>query len=107
MRDIESQKLLDAVIATGASEAVRTHCEKKTYQVNHNTSSGSGAATVKVQVSNDNSLWIDLATFTLTLSATPNAEGATSDAVWKWTRFNVTSISGTDATISAYIGMEV
>lgn len=111
---IKSTVLLDAVTATGASEAQKLRYKERSYQVKHKTTAGAGSATVLVQVSNvaspaagTNVDWVDLATFTLTLSTTETSEATSSVAPYLWTRFKVSAISGTGATISAYIAAEV
>lgn len=96
--------LLSAVTSTGAGTASSPDSHSRTFQATGTTSAGSGAATVKVQVSNDNSNWIDLGTITLVLGTSATSDGFSSDAAWKYVRGNVTAISGTNATVSLYMG---
>jgi len=109
-QSISSVKLLDAVIATGAGPR---HTPKgatnRTFQATGTTSAGAGAATIKVQVSNVETPtvdgdWIDLATLSLTLGVTQTTSGTNSDQAWRHVRGNVTAISGTDATVTLWMG---
>lgn len=99
-----SVKLLDAVIVTGAGESHPPINAKRTFQATGQTSAGAGSAVIKVQVSNDRTNWIDIGTVTLTLSATTSTDGFASDAAWRYVRGNVDSISGTDATVTLWLG---
>lgn len=65
------------------------------------TVAGTGAvsATVLIQVSNDATNWITLAT--ITLSGTNSAtDGVAMSAAWGFVRGNVTAISGTGAAVT-------
>jgi len=110
-----SDVLLNAVIATGASDAHIMNGPKATFQAIGETSAGSGSATIKIEVSNeavpatdtsgdDYADWIEAGTITLTLSTTKATDGFTIDAPWRWVRANLTAISGTDATVSVRKG---
>ncbi len=70
------------------------------FQAFGTTTSGSGAATIKIQVSNNKIDWLDLGTITLTLGTTSTSDGFASDACWVWVRANVTALSGTGASVS-------
>lgn len=101
-------KLLSSVTSTGAGSSFEVDRKikepsKATYQV---TVVGTGAvtATVKIEVSNDDSNWLTLAT--ITLSGTTSAtDGFASDAPWAYRRANVTAISGTGAAVTAIMGI--
>lgn len=67
---------------------------------------GTGAisATVAIDVSNDNTNWINAGT--ITLSGTTSAtDGFTTDSPWKYIRARVTAISGTGATATVLMGV--
>lgn len=71
------------------------------------TVSGTGpvAATVLIEVSNDQAGWMTLAT--LDAAGTDMAtDGATSRAAWQHMRANLTAISGTGATVNVTFGGE-
>lgn len=91
---------------TGASSAFKPKSEKRTYQVIGATTSGAGSATVDIQVSNDCTNYMVLATVTLTLSTSVATDGQASDAPWRCTRANVTAISGTGAYVQVYMAEE-
>lgn len=60
---------------------------------------GAVSATVLIQVSNDATNWITLAT--ITLSGTTSAtDGVAMSAAWGFARGNVTAISGTGAAVT-------
>ena len=79
--------------------------QKRTFQASGTTSSGSGAATILIEVSNDETNWLTLGTITLTLGTSSTTDGFTSDAPWAFVRARVSAISGTDAAVTAYIGV--
>lgn len=64
------------------------------------TTSGAGAATVNVEVSNDNVNFLGMKTFTLTLSTTVVSDGYAFKNAWRYARVNVTAISGTGAYVT-------
>lgn len=98
--------MLASVTTTAAGEVYELGSDNKTFHVTGATTSGAGAATVVVEVSNNTSWpWLTLATFTLTLGTEATADGAVMQAGWKYVRARVTAISGTGATISAALGV--
>lgn len=110
-----SDILLDEVIATGASTRRFLNGAKATFSANGETSAGAGTAVVSIEVSNVETPstavsadgyadWLVAGTITLTLSATMSSDGFALDAPWRWCRANITSISGTDATVSVLKG---
>jgi len=66
------------------------------------TSSGTGAAVVVVEISNNNVNWETLATFTLTLGTVVTGGVCGSVTPWQFTRARVVSISGTGAKVSVF-----
>lgn len=104
--------------ATGAGGRVRLHGAKHTFMASGETSSGSGAATIDIQVTNidnpdfdatsgdEDGYWVTAGTITLTLGTTITADGFVLDAPWKYARAHVTAISGTDAAVKVYKGVE-
>lgn len=105
---IKNEKLLDSAIATGASESRELTGPKKTFQAYGETSSGAGASTIEVQVRNHaDAPWQTVDTLSLTLSTTTSSDYYELDAAWKFTRVNVATISGTGATVSVAIGVQI
>jgi len=100
---VTSEKILDAATSTGAGDDFRSPSERS-FQAVGFTTAGSGSATVKIQVSNDNQNWIDLGTISLTLSTTVATDGFASSAAWAFVRANLTAISGTGASVSVWMG---
>lgn len=103
-----TKKLLNAVIATGASTAVNPPQSQSTtvnqvFQAFGTVSASTGAATVKYQCSLDNVNWIDIGTVTLTLGTASTTGALVSTANYLWCRGNVTAISGTNATVTALV----
>lgn len=102
---IRAHTLLNAVAVTGAGSTVNAPCNPyRTFQLTGTTTAGAGAATVKVQVSNDNVVWIDLGTISLTLATTASADAFKDVGAWVYVRGNVTSISGTGAAVTLMMG---
>lgn len=91
---------------TGAGTAVTPSGSVRAFQVYGTTSSGAGSATVLIEVSNDNSNYETLISFSLTLDTTVVAAGGDGDSSvipWKYVRVNVSAISGTGAAITANV----
>jgi hypothetical protein len=64
------------------------------------TGTGAVAATVKIEVSNNGTTWLEHPDYTITLSGTTtDADGFTDADSWTYHRSNVTAISGTGATV--------
>lgn len=98
-------QLLESVIATGAGASYEVRTLHRTFQASGATSAGAGAATIAIEVSNDGSNWLTYDTISLTLSTTTATAGVEMDAQWSYVRGNVTAISGTDASVSLYMGV--
>jgi len=97
--------MLKSVTATGAGASVQNPTYSspvvaKTFQASGAVSASTGAATIAVEVSNDNSNWLTLATISLTLGTSSTSDGFASVAPWAYMRGNVTAISGTNAAVS-------
>lgn len=104
---IEEVNLIADKTTTGAGASHHLWRKDKTVQVKGSTSAGAGAATVDIEVSNDDSNWEVLATVTLTLGTTETSDGFSDAAAWKHIRANVKSISGTDAAVTATVATEL
>ncbi len=101
---ISSKKILSDVTTTGAGSAHRSPNERS-FQAVGLTTNGAGAATIKVQVSNDGTNWIDLGSpIQLTLATTASSDGFSSTGAWAFVRGNVTALSGTGASVSLIMG---
>lgn len=93
--------LLNGVISTTTGSTYDAGPEGITGRTFVANVAGTGAvtATVLVQVSNNNSHWITLAT--ITLSGTTSADdGFVADESWQYVRGKVTAISGTGAAVT-------
>jgi hypothetical protein len=101
---ISSVKLLSAATATGAGESHSPWTNFRTFQAVGRTTAGAGGVDADVEGSNDGINWIDLGTITLVLSTTDSTDGFASDAAWRYVRANVTSISGTGASVDVWLG---
>lgn len=104
--------IISAATATGAGSTYEINRkiddnQKRVFQAKGTTSSGTGAATVVVEVSLTGATneWITLGTITLTLGTTVTTDGFASDAPWTYVRGNVTAISGTGASVDLLIGV--
>lgn len=94
--------LIQDQTATGAGDAVSSPCGGKTIQAWGKTTSGSGAATVQIQgTNNGGASWDLLGTISLTLGTTITSDGFNSQDRYAKLRANVTAISGTGAVVSA------
>lgn len=101
-------KLLDNVTATGAGSYVKVRGDKPqqayaTFQAVGAMSSGTGSATINVEVSNNATNWLTLGTITLSLSTTAATDGFVSNATWTYVRGNVTALTA-NGTVSLVMG---
>jgi len=93
--------MLTNATTTGAGAALPVrYANRMTFQAFGTTTAGAGAATIKIQVSNNGANWLDLGTISLTLSTTSSSDGFAAEAPWQFARANVTAISGTGASVS-------
>lgn len=104
MRKVATQSLLSAATSTGAGNSYEPFGKERSFQLTGSTSSGTGSATVDIEVSNDGTNFLKLATMTLNLSTTVSQSGLLSDAPWRYVRGNVTAISGTGASVTLTMG---
>ena len=87
-------------------QSLRIPVDNKTFQASGQTSTSTGAASVLVEVSNDNANWITMGTISLTLGTTPTTDGFVSSANWTYVRGRVASITaGVGATVSLFMGL--
>jgi len=110
---VSSIKLLDAATATGSGASHLPRGPKATFQAFGVTSSGSGAATVDIEASDDgeeveddDAHWVVLGTIDFAFDDTSSDDdaGFAMDAAWRRTRANVTAISGTAAAVTVLQG---
>lgn len=97
-------------ITTGQGQQVEPHSAKKVFQARGRTSSGSGSAIVKIQGSNfggtDSDDWVLIGTITLTLSSSGDTDGFATDAPWSYVRYDVDTLTGTDASVDIFMSVE-
>lgn len=96
--------LLRDVASPSTGSSAETWQKQRTYHALGSVSSGTGAASVLIEVSNDNINFMTLATFTLTLGVAVVSDGHVSDETWAYVRGRVVSISGTGAKVSLFMG---
>lgn len=98
--------LANSVTTTGAVNVVAT-CSRAgtTFQAAGSTTAGTGSAVVAIEVSNNNANWITLGTITLTLGTTPTSDGFAALAAWGFVRANVTTLTGTGASVTVTMGV--
>lgn len=98
-------------ILNGATSAVASASYRmdgggiETVEAYGRTLSGTGAAVIEIQVSNDNLIWQTAGTINLNLRPTQTSDKFTMDASWlNWLyiRAKLASISGTGASVSVY-----
>lgn len=101
-----TETLLSAATATGAGTALDiVGRSTQTFQAVGQTASGAGSATIKIQVSNNGTNWLDLGTITLTLGTSAASDGFAAYAPWAYVRANITAISGTGAAVTVTVGV--
>lgn len=111
LESVSSVQLLTSVTTTATGGLFSPRCVNRTFQAMGSTSSGSGSAAIVIEASDKSSPatgtnvdWTTLGTITLTLGTTQTNDGFVSAASWRWIRARVSSISGTGATVDAYLG---
>lgn len=105
MRRVGVTPLLQDSITTDTGEQKIPWSTNRTFEAYGATSAGSGAAVIVIEVRNDDaSPWLTMGTITLTLGTTATADGFVSSAAWLYVRARVSSISGTDASVTALMG---
>ena len=77
---------------------------KRTFQATGFTTAGAGAVAVSVQGSLDGANFITIGTISLVLGVAVVTDGFASDAPWRYIRALVTSISGTNAQVTVWMG---
>lgn len=102
MKEIYNLTLLSEVTTTGSGNSFELHSIYRTFQAVGSSESLTWAATVKVQVSNDGTNFLTLATIDIDQDTT--TDGFSSSTAWKYVRGNVTAISGTATTVSLVMG---
>lgn len=99
--------LLTAATATGAGSTMPREAGHTSILASGTTSSGAGAATINIEVSNVGTEWVVAGTLSLTLATTitttVNTDGFNLFAGWHYIRANVTAISGTGAAVTVTI----
>jgi hypothetical protein len=95
---------------TGTAQNIQTLRivqDNRTFQATGQTTSGTGTATVNVEVSNDSSNWILMGSITLTLGTTTTSDGFVAQANWTYVRGKIPSagITGTGASVNLYMGL--
>ena len=102
----DSYIILNAVTTTATSSELLLGSDSKTFQAKGATSSGTGAATIVIEVTNDLTWpWLTLGTITLVLGTIATADGLAMLAGWKYVRARVSAISGTGAAVSVAVGI--
>lgn len=102
---VATVEILSSATATGAGSTFEPNGQgKRTFQATGLTSAGVGATAVDIEVSNDGVKYIVMGTISLTLGTTATTDGFASDATWRYVRANITSISGTGASVTVTIG---
>lgn len=108
---ISSVQILSAATATGAGDVHQPICTDRTFHAYGATTAGAGSATIVIEGSDITSPatgtrvdWVELGTITLTLSTTRTSAGFASQARWRHVRAFVSAISGTGASVNAFMG---
>lgn len=103
---IKIKKLLTDVTATGAGEKLTPLGKCRSLQAYGDVSATTGAATIDIEVSNDNVVYTAVTTLSLTLGVAVTSAIYTMENVFKYVRGNVKTISGTDAKVSLVLSHE-
>lgn len=100
----KSAALLSAATSTSTGSAHKIGRSVRSYQCYGTTSASTGAATIKIEVSNDNTVWAEMASVALTLGTTVTSDGFAGNVAWLYQRARVSAISGTGASVTCNMG---
>lgn len=102
---INAVNLLTAATVTGGGPLCRSvKRNTRVFQVSGAVTTGVGSVTVVIEASINGDGWLTLGTVSLTLSTTTATDGFTyDDYPWVLYRARVSSISGTGASVSAFM----
>lgn len=107
MRNVKNNSLVmvSGATATGTGSGIDIFGTNWTFQAYGSTSAGTGAATILVQVSNVDvdATYITMGTISLTLGTTVTSDGFSSNAAWKYVRYKISAISGTNAAVTVVL----
>lgn len=76
---------------------------KRSWQAVGRTGSGSGAATIIIEGSNDDTNYLELGEIVLALTTSDSSDAIVTCSAWRFARMRITAISGTGATVDFYI----
>ncbi len=108
IRKVGVTPLLAAATTTATGESKEVWHTNRTFEAYGTTGSGSGAASVVIEVRNsEDADWHTLATISLTLGTTVTGDGLATTAAWRYCRARVASISGTGASVNANVGSAI
>lgn len=94
-----------AFTATGSSDQIEPWHTNRTFEAYGLTGSGSGAATILIEVRNsEDATWKTMATISLTLGTTTTGDGFASSAAWRYVRARVSALTGTGASVHVNMG---
>jgi hypothetical protein len=100
--------LLSLATTTSTGLPVSMYPVDKTFELCGTTSAGAGSAIASIEVSDEASAgasgWIKLGTITLVLGTSSICDGFATPSRWKFYRANLTTLSGTTATVTATAG---
>lgn len=106
-----SHLILNGATATGVGANTVFAGPYGTFQCYGTTTAGAGASVITIEVSNvvdpatgTSVDWVTAGTITLTLATTQSTDGFAVQSSWRWARAKVTSISGTGASVSCFMG---
>ncbi len=105
VRKVGVLPLIASATTTVSSAAAEPWHTNRTFEAYGTTGSGSGAATVVVEVRNSElSNWHTMATITLSLTTSVSGDGFASSAAWRYVRARISAVSGTGAAVSVNLG---
>jgi hypothetical protein len=109
VENITKHVLLDNVSTTGAGSKVpliKKGDSSATFQATVNGTSGTVTATTDIEVSNNETDWISMATISLSASApVADSDGFASNASWCFVRANLTAVTGTGTRVTVVMGL--
>ena len=100
-----SYQMMTDAIAPGAGESMSVGSDIKSFQAIGSTTAGAGAASVDIEVSNNDVNWIVMGTIALTLGTSESTDGFVGLSGWRYIRANLKSVSGTGAKVSVIVGV--
>lgn len=99
-----ASKITAGQTATGVGEVFHPWGTYRSFQALSQTTASTGSLVVNIEVSNDCVNYVVVGTISLSLTTTTKTDGFVTNANWACVRSNVTTLTGTGASVDVWLG---